>query len=52
MTIAFRSSGIVGTINFGAIGGSCTWRMAIATGLSPSNGTLPVNISYNTTPTE
>jgi len=34
--------------------GGCSWRclMAMATGVSPSNGTLPVNISKSRTPSE
>ena len=45
MTMSLSCGGICGTSTRGAIGGSLIWRIAIATGLSPSNGTRPVSIS-------
>ena len=39
-------------MSFGATGSSCICFNATETGVSASNGTFPVNISYITTPKE
>jgi len=43
---------MLGFISFGSTGSSCICFNATDTGVSASNGTLPVNISYITTPNE
>ena len=52
MIILLTAYGIVGFNFIGSIGFSCICFKAIETGVSASNGTLPVNISYITTPNE
>ena len=52
ITILFTDSGIAGFNFIGSTGVSCICFNATETGVSASNGTFPVNISYNTTPNE
>ena len=48
----FTANGILSLIFIGSIGFSCICFNAIDTGVSASKGTLPVSISYITTPSE
>ena len=50
--ILFIAKGIEGFSLIGSTGFSCICFRAIDTGVSASNGTLPVSISYITTPKE
>ncbi|OPZ43415.1 MAG: hypothetical protein BWY94_01880 [Actinobacteria bacterium ADurb.BinA094] len=51
-TIWFRVRGMPGTRSAGSRATSFTCLSATVTALSPLNGTVPVSISYRTTPTE
>ena len=50
--ILFKLIGIDEFNTFGSTGSSCICFSATDTGVSASNGTLPVTISYITTPKE
>ncbi|MNT77467.1 hypothetical protein D3C72_2165850 [compost metagenome] len=50
--MSFTEDGISGFNSIGSTGSSCICFSAIDTGVSASNGTLLVNISYITTPKE
>ena len=52
ITTASNNGGIEGLYLVGGITFSRTCFNATAIGVSPSKGTLPVNISYKTTPKE
>ena len=50
--MSFTDWGIFSFKVFGGTGSSCMCFNATDTGVSASNGTLPVSISYITTPNE
>ena len=50
--ILFTAIGTFGFTSIGSLGFSCICFKATDTGVSASNGTLPVTISYKTTPRE
>ena len=51
-TTALMAGDTAGLMMFTARGGTFMCCMAMATGVSPSKGTVPVSISYSTTPAE
>ena len=52
MTMASRPFGMSGTSSLGIGGTALICCMTIWSAVSPSNGSLPVSISYMTTPSE
>ena len=52
MIILLTDVGTFGFTSIGSSGSSCICFKATETGVSASNGTLPVTISYITTPKE